>query len=289
MPQIPPNRSDVEPEEIGEERDENCFIFINLIRAFDGPRHSRLEAIWDTIAEYHQAVVKLRVFNNPQYRLSHAECFQKIWDEQEVRRPNRFCIFTEYDFLPNLRAPNWVGVSTLLNEDAVMLGCRYATRHPLTKKLVRPGRRAGGWFLALDKEHVPLDLEFDGDPDPCNQLPDQITATGKKVLLFPGTDAYPRHYGIIYPHGTHLFWSRHYHDDPDRIISGVRMGTVQQKIDRAVTEWIRRQPLEFAALLKKRAPWVLSGSFSEYTAITDTSSAPSSPSGASEKHAPSES
>jgi hypothetical protein len=252
-------------------------VTIRIIRCFEGPRHERLEKIWDIIAEMLPDYLNFRVFANPGARLSHGECFNRMWmEEQEF--DNKFVLFTEYDFLPYLTRERWWGV----DEEGclptphgslctAMLGVTYCKRSESTRRIYNFPRMAGGWFVLLDKEQCPQELNFLGDPDPCNQLPEQFDKCGLTCLTVPGKDCYPRHYGVQYPMGEHLFWSRHLHDDPKTRVSGFKLGDIQRKHDEAVDTWIRKRTSEsFISKLEERFGSDILGSSSESIAKKGT-------------------
>lgn len=219
------------------------MIRTRIIRVpFSGPRHDRLNAIWDHLAA--TKAVDLEWFDNTCAGLSHAESFAEIWEE-ELYHPSRYLLLTEHDFLPALDNPDWIPLNRLCNDDLAFVACQYHTRNPhdLTKLDVHPDK-AGGWFLLIDKQKFTDLPAFAGTPDPCNQLPEQVKGN---CHLEPPADDYPDHYGASYPFGTHLFWSRHLHDLPgDQRVAGVRMADMRAAHDRAVSAYIARHrlPLE---------------------------------------------
>lgn len=220
-----------------------------IIRAFEGPRHDRLYSIWDAIAEY-QPECNLEWFPNPNgWAYSHGEAFNAIWEE-ERDRPSRYLLLTEADFLPDLQWKRWFSPKNL-GPDAAAQGVAYVTRDPDTMEAMTRNF-PGGWWILIDKTLAPRDLEFRGTPDPGNQLVQQFRAAGHEMYFYPGRDCYPRHYGREYDTiGEHLFWSRHLHDAPNLVVAGCRLGDVQEKHDRAVEAWIKRQPPDFQTLLKE--------------------------------------
>jgi hypothetical protein len=161
--------------------------------------------------------------------------YHYLWEV--CKRKRRYVLLTELDFLPALWNPGWTGLAHLKIHDLPALGVEYATRDPNTKALIRAPGKAGGWWILLDSEKV-KDIDFHGEPDPCNQLPTQIP----DIELMPGRDAYPKNYGIEYPVGTHLFWSRHIDDPAERWVSGFNIGDIQRRHDRTVDRWIQRLP-----------------------------------------------
>jgi hypothetical protein len=73
-----------------------------------------------------------------------------------------------------------------------------------------------------------------------------------EVRVREGEDGYPDHYGIDYDFGTHLFWSRHYNDDPLLVIGGFKLKEIHAGVDKFITTWIQRQPLRFREILLSR-------------------------------------
>lgn len=227
-------------------REKDQLINVRIARAFEGPRHTRLERIWDCVAEFKKATLRLKVHPNPGARKTHAQMFAEMW-AAEQKEPNRWVLLTEFDFLPDL----WSEVTPtapILKHEVDAMGVYYCTRNPSSKQLVFPDNTmAGGWWLLIDKERAPKHLDFEGQVDPCTSLLYQMD-----MLLLRGQDCYPHHYGVSYPYGVHLFWSRHYHDDPNTRVAGVLLGEVQRKHDVAVTDWLHAQPKRFIRLVEKR-------------------------------------
>ena len=224
---------------------------IRIARAFEGPRHDRLAKIWDCIAEYAQDDVRLIVEPNLNPRLSHAEIFERMY-AKDVKEPNRYLLLTEYDWLPDLGG-DWLPTHVFDQEEIAVLATQYYTRNPTSMHLRKHPGLPGGWFLLIDKTRAPHIRTFHGTPDPGNQL-----AHEANTLVLPGEDCYPLHYGVEYPTGTHLFWSRHYHDGDDNdVVAGVRLGEMRALHDQAVTLWLRFQPAEFLRLVLSRHPEIL--------------------------------
>lgn len=221
-------------------------IEVHMIDVFQGPRHTRLRQLWEAIFEHEQEWVVPRIFHNTE-GLSHAACYERMW---RVPITSDLRLFTEFDFLPDLRRRQggWTGVEYIKHHQALALP--YQTRHPQTKHLVRHRGKAAAWFVLLRPARIDCDLRFEGTPDPCNQLGDFIDVR----VMPPGNDCWPIHFGIQYPFGVHLFWSRHLHDPPNRIVSGCNLGEIQRKHDYAVTRWIGEQPLSYQDLLKEKYP-----------------------------------
>jgi hypothetical protein len=211
-------------------------INVNLIRAFEGPRHARLEQIWQKYARQYEDRMHLHVFDNLGAKLNHADCLEAIW-EAETRRPERYTIFTEFDFLPGpdfLKAPS-----------SAVEAASYVTRNPGTRNLTI-FNKAGAWFVAIDKQ---LGGDLRGafrvggaHNDPANLLADHLRrAGGPGCRLLESEDCYPRHYGVkVAMRGEHLFFSRHYGDPPHLRIAGLPLGDIQRKIDAVVADYENR-------------------------------------------------
>ncbi len=239
------------------------MIAVRLIRIFEGPRHDRLYNLWDAIAEYLQNKMILRWFNNSG-GLDHAGALHAIWSEELEFDENRLVI-TEHDFLPDLGNPDWMLQEDLdENPDIAIAGACYGKRQPGTKALKNWQRTLGAWFMSFDKSKCPDFLKFRGAVDPCTDLVHHLEASGMNVMLYPGLDPYPKHVGVEYQFGTHLFWSRHLHDDPNLRVSGFRLREIQTKHDEAVTSWIIDQPQDFQDLLQSRFGSDILGSSFEY-------------------------
>lgn len=237
-------------------------VEVHIIRVFEGPRHDRLRAIWDVISEFAADRLRLRWFANPNGRLRHAECLNKIWADSRPNAPDRMVI-TEADFLPCLSYDDWL-LQRDLDEDpeVALAGVAYAKRKPGTRRFLNYMRNPGAWFMSFARSRCPAALDFDCPTDPAVELLDQLPDAS--AVLYPGHDAYPLHVGAEYVFGTHLFWSRHLHDDPRLRVSGYSLAEIQVKHDRAVDSWIKQQPQKFQNLLTDRLGSDILGSCSEY-------------------------
>lgn len=201
-------------------------INVNIIDIFQGPRHDRLRRIWNKIGTLPN--IRLNWFQNS-VGFTHGACLEIMWAE-ELRRPERYCLFTEADFLPN---KNWLPLHKLTPERPIH-AAEYCTRDPVTLQLRKHGI-PGGWFVLIDKTNCPVDLQWDSinGKDPANDLPVHRTTFVNTL------DALPLHWGVLMGPGDHLFWSRHLHSDPDLVVAGVRMGDVQRAHDKFVQLWRR--------------------------------------------------
>ncbi len=225
-------------------------INVNIARVFEGPRHDRLHILHEVLAEAQAARYFLCWWRNPG-GLNHATALQQMW-EAELRRPERYAVFTEHDFLPN--PERWLDLN-LLDAEHPVVSCRYVTRNPVTRKLVRTDS-VGPWYTLVDKDVVQnIHWEAWGDTgDPANGMRHYLEQEypGRSVRVLEPVDDYPTSYGVHYQTGMHLFWSRHYHDPPHIRVAGVCLGDVQIKVDQAVTGWLDVASDPIKALAAKR-------------------------------------
>ncbi len=199
--------------------------------------------------------MRLCWYDNQSEALDHAGVFSAMWEE-EKKGYNPFVLLTEADFLPHVdRIREYLRemAELCLKTNNGALTFEYCTRHPSTQALRSHGRDlSAGWFVLLQRRCAPEEIDFSGKPDPCNQLYEQM----KVAIDEDKHDCYPEHMGIDYDAGIHLFWSRHLHDDPRRIVAGSTLGAIQSAHDRAVDDWVAEQPDDFRALLEKRCPGI---------------------------------
>ena len=224
-------------------------VAVRLIRCFpDKGPHARLYAIWDTLAEYLQDLLTVRWFANPSAGLRHGQCLNAIWQE-EREFDNRYVVFTEHDFLPNLSANDLFALKNFGNKfDAVC--ATYVTRGTNGMPKLFPSL-GGGWWCALDKHSVPKILNFDNQPDPANEIPLQLHHRDCKVRMYRGR---ARGFFQDYPFGTHLFWSRHYLDNPETDLNcgGLTVGALVSQVDGEISRWLTASPKDFQAVFAKR-------------------------------------
>lgn len=224
------------------------MLNVNLIRVFEGHRHEKLRFLWECWAEYNQRQARLVWHANPTQKC-HADCLKEIWGA-EVDRPERYAVITEHDFLPAYKATTFCP-RDLFSATTPVLGVHYATRDPKTMRLIRHPF-PGAWFVAVDKTRFSGPINFaPGGPfnDPANLMEDDLPFP---VQYLGGLDAYPEHFGIRYSVGEHLFWSRHYHDPPNRVVAGVYMGDVQRTVDKAMLTWIKNAPQKLQNIILQR-------------------------------------
>lgn len=243
---------------------------IRQVRCFDDPINEALHLIWDVIAETIAPAAILDVFRNPGAALSHAQCLQRIHAE-EREMESQFWAFIEADFLPEL-SEDWLFAEYLVRHGPAFTGTMYATRGQNIEHgpLFQYSDMAGGWFFIWRKDCCPPRVAYHGAPDPCNQIPEQLAGKGLSSQLFPGQPS-DISFAIRYPFGLHLFFSRHYGDDPSTRICGVPAGQIQVTTRKEIISWVRRQPRKFQALLKSRIPSAGSLLSSAFTNSTDTS------------------
>lgn len=214
---------------------------VSLIRAFEGPRHARLYRIWARIMERYEADAQFRVYDNVADQRGHAEMLDRMWRE-ELGRPERYAIFTEFDFLPS---EGWLDPPK-----AVVEATRYCTRNPNTLKLLKHPY-PGAWFVVVDKEALLAGREklrnlhpfAPASPhnDPGNGLFDAMSKINVWWRLLEVKDCMPRHYGVeVEGRGEHLFWSRHYNNPPDMRPAGFCLGDIQTKVDLTISAYEAR-------------------------------------------------
>ena len=224
-----------------------------LIRAFTGPLHTTLEHIWDAIAEYEAPHgVRLNVYDNAGAPQRHGEALNSIW-AAECGRPEVFFAFTEYDFLPELRNRDWLGIEQH-GDDYGLWGAMYATRGE-GRSLIQDPDACAGWFFIINKLYCPRRLAFDHQPDPANDLPRLFDRAGLPWRLYAGTDTTldGHGHGIAYKNfGTHLFWSRHYNDPPETQLGPWTAGEIQAGVRAEIKAWFQRQPQAFRDLYVRR-------------------------------------
>lgn len=207
---------------------------VYMIRAFEGPRHERLESIWARIEQRDRAKVAFSVYENEDGRC-HADCLNEIW--QTARKDaERYALFTEFDFLPY---PTWLGAKQWLDAEHPVVTANYVTRNPVSKTIEVHGK-PGAWYMLVDKENIG-DLDFTAGGahnDPANELSHFVRRQGKAVHLLGATDCYPRHWGCqVNGAGEHLFWSRHYNDDPALTVAGFPLRDILRGVDHALDDY----------------------------------------------------
>jgi hypothetical protein len=221
-------------------------INVWLIRAFEGPRHARLEAIWNKFAELHKDQIHLNIFENKGAVRRHDECLEEIWSV-EKGLPESRAIITEFDFLPFPSFVQWPtqnhGQLTLREP---IQAAEYCVRDPVSKKLRFCGI-PGAWFIRISKALLRSTARLcytSGGPfnDPTNQLDKILNETsGQRVRLLQSEDCYPRHCGVrVLGAGEHLFWARHYNDNPLGIAAGFRISEILDGVDKAIDDYERK-------------------------------------------------
>src|SRR5262245_57396053 len=220
---------------------------LHLIRAFSGPRHARLEAIWRRVgalcpnaAIYIHDNLSQGAARAP---LQHGQMLQAIWEEEKAR-PEATCIFTEFDFLPSILG--LTGAIAGANRERPIWAAEYATRDPYSRRL-RRWEIPGAWFVRVNKRHPVMRAGLDsqrgglhrldftaGGPanDPAANLPPALTHLlgAEEGTLSP--------FGVRVPGpGQLLFWSRHYNDPPGRRVAGFVLGEIQRAVDTACDKY----------------------------------------------------
>jgi len=197
---------------------------INFTRIFEGPLHDRCYAIWEDFSEH----TGLEVIQHDNYDgLEHWEMLALMWERMRARQDVDRVIITEHDFLPT---PDLAERAQEARGGAAALGVEYAPQQWKTL-----GRRwqgiPGGWFLEIDRTRFSGPLDFRGEGlwnDPGNKLHHQLN-----LMLAPGQID---EYGLKYPWGTHLFWSRHI-EEKGRNVQGFEINKIREYWEKRLTEW----------------------------------------------------
>lgn len=250
------------------------MIRLRQIRYTDGPIHDVLHALWDAIAEYAKDRITLAPFQNPGMKLSHADCLSRIHTEESEMLGDSY-MFAEHDFLPELSKDWLFEARNALGGPYVMVGCMYGNRgNDLSNKLLQTPDCAGGWYYRIWKKDCPLQLPWHAGYDPANAVPHFIADKGGNYHLHYGSTNYPNSLAIHYFFGVHLFFSRHYNDDPAGPPIpgiGVTPARIQDRTKTDIASWFLRQPRKFQRLVVSRFPSGVSPWFFESIAKLDIS------------------
>lgn len=211
-------------------------INVNIIRVWHGDRHKRLRDLWRHWACLHSQEANLHWFENIDAKLDHVPCYEAIW-KQEVKRPERFAIFTEHDFIPG---PAFLYQCKFMDPDHPVTAAPYCTRNQQHELHVHD--RPGAWYILVDKWSLKSPYMYfkSGALDTCNNMALPLERYGQKLNLTWTRDAYPEHYGLDVLDrygaliGTHLFWSRHYNDPPGTRVCGFDLDEIRAKIDKVI-------------------------------------------------------
>jgi hypothetical protein len=211
-------------------------VNVNIIDVWQGDRHERLRALWRHWACLHAHSANLYWFDNKDAKLDHVPCYEAMW-KQEVKRPERFAIFTEHDFIPG---PAFLLPHLWTNPDQPIVAARYCTRD--TNMFFHQTSRPGAWFILIDKSNLLMPHMYfkSGAYDTCNNLGAPLKHNGQEVRLLQARDCFPEHYGLDVLTdlgelvGTHLFWSRHYNDPPGTVVCGFDLDEIRAKIDKVI-------------------------------------------------------
>jgi hypothetical protein len=229
-------------------------LSIRIAKPYVGPRHARLYAIWETIAEYWQDHLTVGFSPNVGSRHSIGEMYSRMWRE-ELEQPSRFVLLTQHSFLPSLLEPWWYtnpgpvleSLDAEHSQEFAGLAVEDCWREPKLKS-IRFLTRPGSWWVLLDKERFNDDIDFRGNPRSCNQLDDGIGG----VYLAHGVDAYPRHWGIEYQFGEYLPFARFLHSSPEHTVEGHSLREIQAAHDLAVQDFLKDAPDAFRDLFQSR-------------------------------------
>jgi hypothetical protein len=179
-------------------------VAVFYARAYEGVLHSRCYAAWDRVAAETPRATIIPV-RNPDER-SHYDMLELMW-EMGVRRPERYLLLTEADFLPDLTV-DWLQTAIDLMGPDALLGPRHVEWTGDSWEPRQEDPSIGASFMLFDTHRLREGYtpEFRNEKeDPGTTLHEQFTTT--RVL---GT---PDHFSMKYPFGCHLFWSRIYNDE----------------------------------------------------------------------------
>lgn len=187
------------------------------------PTHARLRQCWEYVRRQHPHI---EFVEQPAEGRSHAENMELLY--ARARERGDLVLLTELDFLPELDS-DWFPEPP---EEGV-LGVRYAQRTPLGN-VYQFRSIPGAWWLLIQPEKVPRRLQFGGSRDPCTEL------TNCARELQEGRPDPLGSLGLYYEgRGTHLFWSRHYGDPPNRTVAGFLVRDIVERSNAAIDEWRR--------------------------------------------------
>lgn len=193
---------------------------INYIRFGEGLMNRLLHRLWHKIGEIYQAQIAVHVFPNTG-ALDHATALQLMW-MRELRRPERWAVLTEHDFLPSIKAIQRARLGAA-HSDIGLVWTPYFIRDSRPPFPLIKTEYTTPWFLLIDKEKVQhLDFSPGGEyNDPGNLLLDYLrenyplVETGHIFCRDGLKNRKTPHFGVDTSAGTHLYWSRHYNDPPD--------------------------------------------------------------------------
>jgi hypothetical protein len=183
-------------------------VAVFYTRAYEGVLHQRCYDAWDRVAEETPRATIIPV-KNPDGR-SHYDMLELMW-EMASRRPERYILLTEADFLPDL-TKDWVGTAIeLLGKnmgDPALLGPRHVGWTGDSWEPRQDDASIGASFMFFDTHRLPEGFtpEFrSGTEDPGTTLHEQLPTARVQGI--------PDHFSMKYPFGCHLFWSRIYNDE----------------------------------------------------------------------------
>lgn len=196
-------------------------MIVCMIDVFNGPLHDELIDIWER--ESKRQGFQLELFpNKGQPVLRHAEMFNKIWCWARRNVRDETLVMTEHDLIPD-EDFKWT-VDDLLGYSRAV-GVQYVTRTHDYPHRLRRHSCAGGWFYATRNLGRPLDFE---GQDPGNELMRQ-----DEMMVLGGQE--DGHYHMHYPGiGTHLFWSRHIHEN--RTVEGFEIPQIRESWKERINE-----------------------------------------------------
>lgn len=229
------------------------MINVNLIRVWSGGLHDILEAIWAAKFESCSGLIQPQIFENicpPDAKVPtkvHYECQNEMW-AAELMRPERYALFTEFDFLPvdptwGLDLMNQTGAAVVASEH-IKPNFHYSRwkRTPIT----------GPWWMLFDKQAiVEAGLQLSFKPfdngalttleDPAARVRAAVEAAGLKVHL-ERCEPHPLSAcsAWIGRLGIHLFNSRHFLDERWVLatLMNISASDIQDKATRITLDYV---------------------------------------------------
>jgi hypothetical protein len=212
---------------------------VAMIDIFEGPLHTKLRNIWRAFARW--CDFPLYLIPNPGH-VRPDVFLSEVWrkaSRQAREDGKKYLVLTEHDVLPcPTRFPK------LPHTEAYGAICAEHAQRDKERGLygtVRPGQ----WYMAFDLEKVAGGVDFRAPKseyhDPGNDLEGYLLVQyGVHTRLLCSND--DLHYGCTFLGGHHLFWSRHYNDDPASVVCGFKVGDILKAVNTHIELWLRDAP-----------------------------------------------
>jgi len=218
------------------------------VQSWGGWRNDRLRRIWKAAVKYWEeglVPITVKPFPNPGF-LSHGWCLDRIWEEEARDISHRVVVMTEQDFLPNLDEVE------LLLEGWGPAAAVAPVRQRANKGDTCP------CFVALNTGHKHIcanrgtgrtslrSLKWEHPRDPAADLHEQISVDRFRGELMSVAG------GWRYRVGEHLLYQRHLNSPLDMPLpNDILVKDVLEEHDKAVIEWLERQPPEYKGIYKR--------------------------------------